>query len=192
MIEINLKQNTPEWLEFRRKHIGASDAPAIMGVCKFNKPIDIWEEKLGLALPKEINYFMQRGKDLEFQALQMFENLTGILMIPKVVKNSNIDWMIASIDGMDFDNTKAVEIKCPGKKNHECALDGEIPKEYFPQLQHQLAVTGLDKMYYFSYTIESNKIIEVYRDQTYIDNLLKVEEDFWDCVINNEVPKGKK
>lgn len=179
MIEVNLTQNTPEWIKFRHSHIGSSDALCIMGQSPWKSESDLFDEKIGLGIEKETTFFMQRGKDLEPIALQKFEEVIGILMMAKVFIHDEYEWMSASLDGIDFENENMVEIKCPGKKDHQIALDGEIPKKYIPQLQHQLAVMGLNKMYYFSYAIDSFKVIEVYKDESYIENLLNKEKDFW-------------
>ena len=44
----------------------------------------------------------------------------------------NINWMIASLDGIDIDNKTLVEIKCPGEIDHSCAMDGQVPEKYPP------------------------------------------------------------
>ena len=41
-MNIELTQNTPEWLEFRRKKIGASDAPIILEVSTWKTPYQLW------------------------------------------------------------------------------------------------------------------------------------------------------
>lgn len=185
-----MEQKTPEWLEFRKSKIGASDAPVIMGVSHWKTPLQLWNEKLSLdSTITENNPWMQRGIELEPQALAKFEELTGYLMSPKVLLHPNIDWMIASMDGIELEGKAAVEIKCPGKLDHECAMDGQVPEKYIPQLQHQIEVSGLKKIYYFSYSVTSWKILEVSRDEKYIINLLKKEKEFFDLLRKKECPK---
>lgn len=46
--KIKLKHNSPEWLAFRRKGIGASDAAAVLGLSKWTTNVELWEEKVGL------------------------------------------------------------------------------------------------------------------------------------------------
>jgi predicted phage-related endonuclease len=50
-----LIQGSDEWHDFRRKHIGASDSPAIMELDPFCSLLDKWEEKVGLRGNKELN-----------------------------------------------------------------------------------------------------------------------------------------
>lgn len=187
MIELELEQDSKEWHEFRRMHIGSSDAPIIMGVSIWSNPLNLWEQKLSIVPQKESNFAMQRGKYLEPIALSEFENEMGVLMCPKVLKSSSIDYIAASLDGISLCKKIAVEIKCPGKKDHEVALSGKIPEKYIPQLQHQLYVSELDKMYYFSYTPTSSKTIEIYRDDKYIEILLEKERIFWKSIQDFDV-----
>lgn len=188
-MEINLSQNTPEWLEFRKNKIGASDSPIIMGVSPWTTPYQLWEEKLGLSKPREMTEAMQRGKDLEKRALQAFEEETGLVMFPKVIQHPINEWMIASFDGVDFDGKTFVEIKCPGKADHALALEGEIPRKYIPQLQHQMEVMHVTRGYYFSYDGINNACIEVKIDEVYIAKMLDLEKKFWECLQNFDPPE---
>ena len=186
-----MKQRTREWLELRQKYVGSSDAPAIMGVSPWKTATDIYHDKIS-TIPSEFSIcsWMQRGIDLEPQALEKFEELTGYLMLPdKILFNPKIDFIMSSLDGLEVNGKAIVEIKCPGKKDHEMALDGQVPEKYMPQLQHQMLTTGLQKVYYFSYAVTSWKILEVYFDEEYANNLLKKEKEFWDCVINKTEPE---
>ena len=181
-MELQIEQGTPQWLEWRKGKIGASDAATILGVSPWATPFQLWEEKLGLSKPKEMTASMQRGKDLERQALRAFEDIVGLIMFPKVMQHPLYEWMIASFDGVDFDMKIFVEIKCPGKSDHAIALDGHVPEKYIPQIQHQMEVLNVNSGYYFSYDGVKNACIEVHRKNDYIANLLRKEEEFWNCL----------
>jgi len=43
-----LRQNTPEWLEVRKTKLGASDAPAILGISPYKTAYQLFLEKMGL------------------------------------------------------------------------------------------------------------------------------------------------
>jgi predicted phage-related endonuclease len=64
-----------------------------------------------------------------------------------------------------------------------------VPPKYLPQLQHQLAVTGLDMIYYYSYDGQNNACIEVQRDQEYIDKLIEEELKFYKCMVTCTPPE---
>lgn len=183
-------QNTPEWLEMRKSKVGASDAPIIMGVSPYKTPYQLWREKLSLDESKW-NGAMQRGHDLEDKARAKFVKMTGINVEPKVLFHPRNKWMMASLDGyyMDDDDEYAVEIKCPNKNDHELALNNMVPEKYQPQLQHQLAVTEMDMMYYFSFDGENGVIVEVTRDDKYIKQMIKEELKFYECMTDLIPPK---
>ncbi len=181
-----MQQGTPEWLEFRKSKIGASDAPVIMGVSPWSTPFQLWEQKLGLSEVK-INEAMKRGTEMESQAREEFEKITGIKMTPKVITHSEYDWMIASLDGISECSKYIVEIKCPGFKDHEIARNGLIPEKYYPQIQHQLACSNLNMAYYFSFYQNDSCIVEIVRDQKYIDGMIKKELDFFE-LLKSKIP----
>jgi len=183
-----LLQGSHAWLNMRQTKIGASDAPAIMGVSPWTTPFQLWEQKLGLR-EVEMNGAMQRGLDLEEEARFAFEALKGTMVFPCVLFHPEIDFMIASMDGLCLEGKTAVEIKCPGQIDHATAKEGKIPEKYYPQLQHQLEVSGLDKIYYFSYTKDDERLIEVKRDQDYIDLMLEAEAEFYQRMIEKEAPQ---
>lgn len=184
---INLKSGSKEWKEFRRSHIGASDACCIMGTNPWKSITKLYEEKL-FPCEEEDNFYMARGRDLEPVALEYFEEMTGLTLFPIVAKHDSIPYMIASLDGLTIDKRKAVEIKCPGKVDHGKALSGFVPEKYIPQLQHQMEVCNLDKIYYFSFDGEHGVLLEVCRDQSYIDILLEREKEFWHCLKTFKPP----
>ena len=90
---------------------------------------------------------------------------------------------MASFDGMDIERKNIVEIKCPlNRDDHLMASQGIIPKKYYPQLQHQLEVCHLDMAYYFSFDGNQGVVVKVYRDDKYIQGMMKKEKEFWDLM----------
>lgn len=176
-----LLQQTDEWLQFRKDKIGASDAPVILEVSPWKTPYQLWEEKVGVRENSFKSKSMQRGLDLEDKARDKFEEMTGLCVFPTVVIHPENHWMMASLDGMDIGKNHIVEIKCPGKEDHELAKSGKIPQKYYPQLQHQLEVCGMDMVYYFSFDGEEGVILELYREDKYIKKLVTKEKEFWEC-----------
>ncbi len=182
------RQGTSDWLEMRQNFLGSSDSPIIMEASPFKTLNELWEEKLGLRATVVPNAAMQRGLDLELHAREEFEKMTGIVTFPRVIFHPTIDYLVASLDGMSEDGEHIVEIKCPGKVDHALALKGKVPDKYIPQLMHQLEVSGLDMIHYFSFDGEKGVVIKVKRDQAYIDVMLEKEREFWDCVENLRCP----
>jgi putative phage-type endonuclease len=182
-----LIQGTPEWVKMRSTMIGASDAAAILGVSKWVTPFQLWEQKLGLR-EVEVNSSMLRGTAMEEEARKEFENLHGINVFPEVVFSKEYPWMMASLDGISLDLKTVVEIKCVNKRDHQTALNGVVPEHYFPQCQHQLAVTELPFMYYFSYDAMNPATVIVPRDDVYIASMVQKEKEFYRCMMEFDPP----
>lgn len=188
-----LLQQSNEWLEFRRQRIGASDAPVIMEVSPWKTAYQLWQEKLALVPQANYKSFaMERGINLENDARLLFTAETGISVKPLIYLSRDNDWGMASFDGVSEDGNHAVEIKCPGKEDHQKALNKQVPEKYIPQLQHQMQVLELDKIYYLSYDpSDENDLIHftVNRDDKYIKAMIKKESEFWDCMQEVTPPK---
>jgi predicted phage-related endonuclease len=95
------------------------------------------------------------------------------------------------------DNKRILEIKCIKAEYHAQALGGKVPDLYWPQVQHQLLVTGLRKLDYWSYS-ESTKfplpervaLVEVIPDREYQQELFEAEKAFQESL--NGGSKGKE
>lgn len=179
---IPLDQNTKEWLEFRKTRIGASDASSIMGENIWKTKYQLWEEKITPFHETPVTAAMQRGIDLEPVARQAFIAQTGVPIEKMTVQHDEYDWMIASLDGINTDHKVIVEIKCPGLKDHGVAIEGNIPLKYYAQVQHQLAVTGYDLAYYYSFDGKYGVVVDVERNEEYIAALINAEKAFMECL----------
>ena len=184
----DLIQGSPEWLAMRQTKIGASDAAAIMGLSLYKTPYQLWEEKLGLR-EVVINERMRRGSAMEEEARKEFEHLTGFTVFPDVRFHHDYPWMMASLDGISIDDRVLVEIKNVNRSDHQTALDGKVPSHYFPQCQHQLMVTGLPYMYYYSHDALNPATVIVTRDEAYIADMVEKEEEFYRCMMEFEAPE---
>lgn len=191
----NLIQGTDEWLEMRKKFVCASDAPIIMGVSPFKRsdglrktPYVLWMEKLDLLPKEEETAPMRYGKEMEEPARQAYEELVGDFFSPKICFHKDKNYLMASLDGISLDGKKIVEIKNANAEDHALAKTKKIPGKYYPQLQHQLACSGLDVMHYFSFHKEEGVVVEVERDNNYLEEMYAKEEEFWDCVKNFQPP----
>lgn len=190
-----MKQNTQEWLNLRKDYIGASDAPIIMGVSPFKRsdglkktPYVLWMEKLDLLPQESESAAMRYGKEMEEPARKSYEEQVGDFFAPKVCFHKEINYLMASLDGITIDGRAAVEIKNANGEDHSLAKNKKVPAKYYPQLQHQLACTGLDGMHYYSFHKGEGVIVEVEKDNKYLEEMYSKEKEFWDCVRNFKAP----
>jgi putative phage-type endonuclease len=177
------------WLKLRKNFIGASDAPVVLGVSPWKTPYQLWQEKLGISSDQEETPAMRYGTNLEETARRAYEKYTGSLMVPEIVYHAEKKYMMATLDGLSPNGDMAVEIKCPNESDHNLAKSGKVPEHYKPQLQHQLACLNINQLHYFSYRNGEGIIVEVEKDELFIQNLYSKEDDFWNCVQNLEAPE---
>lgn len=145
-----LVQGSDEWHAFRRKHIGASDVPGLMGTCDFKTPRSVYDGKLhGETFTG--NYATQRGRELEPLVIALLEDRYGIRVTQPVRTYAHWSVLSASLDAFHDASLTAFEIKCPSLEKHQYALVGIVPETYRDQLQAQMLVMGLPKMIYASY-----------------------------------------
>lgn len=188
----NIEQGTPEWHELRSKHLGASDIAVLMHGEHFGKtPLMLWEEKCGLREGITDNVYMKYGRENEEPARQIYVCKRGVVIKPAVVLHEN-EIMMASLDGLSEDQKSAIEIKCPGGKDHLIAKNGNVPKKYIPQLQHQMSCTGHRKTEYCSYREGEFIIVSVERDDIYIDEIEKKAIEFMERVRKFDPPPKNK
>jgi putative phage-type endonuclease len=181
-----LVQGSVEWLDLRKKHITGTDAVIIMNASHWKTKVQLYHEKISPEHKTFTNATMQRGIDLEPIARGLFSIKTGIEVYPHVIIK---EWAMASLDGISADSETIVEIKCPGEKDHAIALSGKVPDHYFPQLQHQMYVAGVQSMYYFSFDGADGVIVEVARDDAYIEKMIEEELKFYECLQKKSPPE---
>ena len=187
---VELEQGTGDWLVWRSGGIGASDAPAIMGENPWKSAKRLLREKLtpvrtyGSARGWGGNSAMARGTALEPQARDHYVTLTAHRMVPACLQSNRHDWLRASLDGIDIARGKVVEIKCGEKAHLLTARDRAVPRYYYGQLQHILAVTGYDCIDFWCWLPDrAPEHLVVPRDNAYIDRLLDTEARFWSDVL---------
>jgi putative phage-type endonuclease len=189
MILLDIEQDTPAWHDLRRTKIGASDAPIILGKSPYKKPSQLMEEKLlgkkGYSSPQ-----MRRGKELEPKVREWYCH-NRMEVVPAVAQSESYDWMIASLDGISKDHKAIIEIKCPNEETYDAFRRGNFPKHYEWQMQHQMAVTGLDVCTLVMSDGKNQLDLDVPRDRSMIDQLLEAEHDFYQKMLNFEYPNDE-
>ena len=182
-------QDTPEWHEMRKNRIGASDTAAILGVSPWTSAHMLWEEKLGLRPPKQMNFAMSEGKRKEVDGRKKFEQIIGKSVNPDVLIHPVHDYIMASLDGISEDRQLICEIKHPGKKDHEEALSGRIPEKYYPQVQMQMECSRLSINHYFSVYGDDACIVVCERNRAFIDKMMPLLHEFYKCMITFKPPE---
>ena len=154
-------ENLPreEWLEWRRKGIGGSDAATIIGVSPFSTARDLYYDKLNIvsAVDEEDNWVQKEiGHLLEDLVAKIFSKKTGypVYQVKKMFYHPEHPYMLADVDyfvKLPDGKTAILEIKTTNyNATSAWWRNGEevVPVNYEIQGQHYMAVTNIDKVYY--------------------------------------------
>ena len=145
MQEQKIIQGTPEWHEFRAKHLNASDAPAMMGESPYKTRDALLREK-ATGVVAEVSSETQRrfddGHRFEALARPLAEKIIGEELYPVVGSEGKFG---ASFDGMTMLGDVIFEHKTLNAALAAIDPDGQLPLYYRIQMEHQLMVSGAEK-----------------------------------------------
>ena len=189
-----------EWLEWRRKGIGGSDAAAIFGISPFATARDLYYDKVGILPCEETdeNWVQKQvGHLLEDLVAQIFAKKTGfkIYQVKKMFHHPKHTFMLADVDyfvELPDGTTAILEIKTTNYNARDhWWRDGQevVPVNYETQGRHYMCVMNVDQVFYcclYGNSFEEVIIRSLKRDYDYEDELIMVEEDFW---VNNVLKK---
>jgi predicted phage-related endonuclease len=146
---INTPQGSQDWLQIRKLHRTASEAPAAFGVSKFTSRTELLKQKHS-GITEEVGGAKQalfdRGHEAE-AAARPFANrivdddlypVTGTLTI------GGVD-LLASLDGVTMDESIIWEHKLYSEKLAADVRAGTLAPHYTIQLDQQLLVSGANK-----------------------------------------------
>lgn len=182
---VELEQGSIEWHAWRAKGIGASDAPTIMGENPWKSDSKLFYEKLEQRLgngsgQRSMNAAMARGSALEPAARAAYQRQTGHHVQPACIQSKRYPWMLASLDGFSLETNTAVEIKCGESVYRRSYQSGRVPDYYYGQLQHILAICQLGSVDFWCFLPNRSPVLlNVPRNDSYIDNLIDREAVFW-------------
>jgi len=187
----SLVQGSPEWIEWRKGGIGASEIAAVAGLCPYGTPYKVWLVKTGRAKEFAGNSFTRHGQETEARARARYELINMEDMPPACATHPKFEICRSSLDGLSADNRVILELKCPpGRNVLEVALGGNVIDYYVPQTQYQLAVAGSDVLHYFVYHEESKQdaLVEVRPDFQYQAMLFSAALEFWQKYVLTDTP----
>lgn len=151
MIRKETFKTRAEWLERResRPVLGSSDFGVILGLSEYVTPLQYWERKMKGS--DEMNANMHRGIFMEDAIAKWFESETGCEIIKRsasydVYTNDEFpDFVECSPDReafrQEWEDRPVVEIKDTKRIIDDMDADS-IPKEWYAQVQFQMAVMG--------------------------------------------------
>lgn len=180
-------------INFRRKHIGGSDIPKILGLTppSWGDIIDLAGFHWGHNDGPEPNAYMKRGTALEPEAREAYMQFTGNLVSPvEDMESKTHSYCSASLDGWTPSADLVVEIKCPySSKTLVLAKEGKMQANYYAQVQWQLFVTGIKLAHFWVWHPENgHALIEVPENKEFQEIEFKAAEAYWKAIQAGHTP----
>jgi hypothetical protein len=92
------------------------------------------------------------------------------------IQSCEHSWMRCSLDGIEINERKVVEIKCGKSAYRHTARHRSPPTYYYGQLQHIMCVSEFESIDFWCYEPNHEPIlINVCRDERYIERLFVAE-----------------
>lgn len=189
-----------EWLAERRKSIGGSDAPAILGCEKaYNQPFRVALEKMGKAPPQPPSDSLFWGHLIEDDIREAYTVKSGRAVDypgPRVIIRSDDNpWAHMSPDG--FVNTpgrgRGVFQAKHTRYGSGAVVEGApLRLAYEVQVQHEMMVTGCRWASVAVLHVEQGfqfQWFDVERNDEFCALLMRKEKKFWDDVQEGILPE---
>lgn len=171
-----------EWLRFRKKGIGGSDAGAVCGVNPYISPLQVFADKTSEEISVYDNEAMRQGRDMEDYVARRFMEATGkkVRRANAMFQDERYPFMLADVDRLIVGERAGLECKTVNLYCAEQWKDGQIPEHYRLQCYHYMAVLDLD-CYYIAALLFGKEFVyqKIERDEEMIHDLQMVEKDFW-------------
>jgi len=197
-VECTTLQSRADWLAARQTGLGSSDAPVILGLSPWKSPLELYAEKLQIVEASQAeNEAMEWGHLLEPVVAQKYQVVTGravrVLSGPPftLYRRTDLPFMLATPDGLTSALEKpgeaVLEIKTTGRLATD--ISEEIPLLFNVQIQHQLAVTGL-QWASLALLVGGQRFLwcDVERNERFIAVLIEKEMAFWNRITQHEPP----
>ena len=180
-----------EWLAWRRKGIGGSDAAALCGLNRYKSAFDVYADKLALIEEKEMTEPMRFGIEMEYMVAKRFceETSKKVRRLNSMLRHNQYDWMQANLDRVIIGENALLECKTAGDRSPYNYAKCEHDPAHYVQCQHYMAVTGIEKAYLAIYQRATGlHVIEIERDEDEIKALIEIEKAFWENHILTNTP----
>ncbi len=180
-----------EWLAWRRRGIGGSDAASVLGVSPYRTARELYLDKIG-AEPagkgRDMSVTFEIGHLLEDVVAQVFAKKTGLTVLrdQTMYQHPLYPFMLADVDRFVTlpDGRKAIlELKTAHYNLQHLWADGAVPRHYEIQTKHYMSVMNVDTAFIAClFSNNENDFVwqRIERDtDEEEDNILRLK-DFWE------------
>lgn len=205
---LDLKQNTPEWHQWRAQGLGASDIPALYGKHPTMSEYKLWLLKTGQVEYKEINAkSLEYGHIEEKKAIEHIRNChnfsTSVLGIERgdifsaCIEHAKYPHLRCSIDAYCPNLQWIFQIKSPfGLDNKSITIYNHIPEYWIIQMQAEEAMAKShypeikNHLYLWRGENEDPTLIPLESDLALQADMIQKANHWWQhhVVMGNPVP----
>lgn len=183
---------TAEFHAKRLTGLGGSDAGVLAGN-PWKTPYQLWLEKTGLYREDRDSEAMYWGRILEEPVAKRYCEVTGRKVRRQpMLRHKQHEWMIANVDRQIVGDPRGpgvLEVKTSGAFGVTVSDEDDVPDHYYGQIQHYLLVTGY-AWGAFAWLVGGQvfRTFEVQADAEYHAELFRIEQEFWQRVLDEDPP----
>lgn len=190
---VDVIPDTDEWLEERRKSIGASEVAAVLGMDPWRSPLDVYKSKLGGAddIDPLLAWLGHKDEPTIAEWIVKFSGLHVRLVDGFMARSGEYPFIHASFDRLIDDVGMLIPVQL--KTAHEFTShkwDEGIPVQYRVQVQTEMLVAGAPRaLLVVRIGARDFRAIWEPRDDKFInDYLIPGVRAFWDRVETQTPP----
>lgn len=195
---LDLKPHTPEWYEYRKTGIGASEVSALFNLNTYISKFELWHQKAQkIEVENHDSILTRAGLHMEDFIIKEFSDMLDVEVekANHVVEHDSVKGMFATPDAYIIEGGKRtgiLEIKNVCQEAIDFVwIDGQPPLSYEFQIMHQMACTGLKKATICA-LVSCREILTfdyVWNDKA-INAIKNSVSNFWRSVERNEPPEA--
>lgn len=182
-----------EWLRWRKKGIGGSDAGAVCGLNPYSSPMQVYYDKTSDEISDFDNEAMRQGRDFEDYVARRFCEETGfkVRRANAIYYDEEYPFMLADADRLLVGQNAGLECKTVSPYSADKWKNGKIPLSYQIQCYHYMSVFHADTWYLAALVFGKELIIrKLTWDEEIIQNLRQIERSFWENhVLSRRLPQ---
>lgn len=187
---LNLEKK--EWLKYRKRGIGGSDAGAVCGLNPYWTAMQVYQDKISEEIEAIDNEAMRQGREFEDYVARRFTEATGkkVRRVNAMFYHEKHPFMLADVDRMVVGENAGLECKTASPYMADKWKDGKIPLSYQIQCYHYMTVCGANA-WYIAVVIwgKGFHYYKLERDEEMIADLIRIEQDFWENhVLKRQMP----
>ncbi len=187
---MDLSQGSDDWLLWREKGIGGSDAPIILEESPWSSAYKLWLQKTNRIPRTPETPAMRHGKDTEPLIREWYINKTGNEGAACAAIYDEAGYIRVSMDHWNPNTRHAAEFKAPTSIEGHNKCREVVPYHYWIQCQHEMQVMDALTLDFVSWHNGDGIIVPVERDDNFwLMTLLPAIQEFWRRVQENAWPK---